>query len=91
MQSNELIKKRRGFERSLELEDLPFSRQTKQRPFLTGQSWRVLKSGYTAGSPEQGFRRCFADGVNQSLHDFVCAQATYQLSLVCIFPFVGSL
>ena len=38
----------------------------KQRPFLTGQSWRVLKSGYTAGSPEQGFRRCFADGVNQS-------------------------
>ena len=35
--------------------------------FLTGQSWRVLKSGYTAGSPEQGFRRCFADGVNQSL------------------------
>ena len=43
------------------------SRQTKQRPFLTGQSWRILKSGYTAGSPEQGFRRCFADGVNQSL------------------------
>ena len=43
------------------------SRQTKQRPSLTGQSWRVLKSGYTAGSPEQGFRRCFADGVNQSL------------------------
>ena len=43
------------------------SRQTKQRPFLTGQSWRVLKSGYTAGSPEEGFRRCFADGVNQSL------------------------
>ena len=43
------------------------SRQTKQRAFLTGQSWRVLKSGYTAGSSEQGFRRCFADGVNQSL------------------------
>ena len=39
----------------------------KTKPFLTGQSWRVLKSGYTAGSPEQGFRRCFADGVNQSL------------------------
>ena len=39
----------------------------KTRPFLTGQSWRVLKSGYTAGSPEQGFRRCFADGVSQSL------------------------
>ena len=43
------------------------SRQTKQRPFLTGQSWRVLKSGYTAGSLEKGFRRCFADGVNQGL------------------------
>ena len=39
----------------------------KTKPFLTGQSWRVLKSGYTAGSPEQGFRRSFADGVNQSL------------------------
>ena len=39
----------------------------KTKAFLTGQSWRVLKSGYTAGSPEQGFRRCFADGVNQSL------------------------
>ena len=39
----------------------------KTKPFLTGQSWRVLKSGYTAGSPEQGFRHCFADGVNQSL------------------------
>ena len=39
----------------------------KTKPFLTGQSWRVPKSGYTAGSPEQGFRRCFADGVNQSL------------------------
>ena len=46
---------------------LPVLRQTKQRSFLTGQSWCVLKSGYTAGSPEQGFRRCFADGVNQSL------------------------
>ena len=43
------------------------SRQTKQRSFLTGQSWRVLKSGYTAGTPEQGIRRCFTHGVNQSL------------------------
>ena len=34
--------------------------------FLTSQSWRVLKSWYT-GRPEQGFRRCFADGLNQSL------------------------
>ena len=29
--------------------------------------WRVHKSGYTAGGPEQGSRRCFADRVNQSL------------------------
>jgi len=29
--------------------------------FLTGQSWRVLKSWYTVGYPEQGFRRCFED------------------------------
>ena len=27
----------------------------------------VLKSWYTGGSPEQGFWRCFADGLNQSL------------------------
>ena len=31
--------------------------------FLTGQS----KSWYTGGDPEQGFRHCFADGVNQRL------------------------
>ena len=35
--------------------------------FLTGQSWGVLKSRYTGGSLEQGFWRCFADGLNQSL------------------------
>ena len=35
--------------------------------FLTGQSWRVLKSWYTGGDPEQGFRHCFADGLNQRL------------------------
>ena len=35
--------------------------------FLTGQSWHVLKSLYTAGGPEQRFRRCFADGLDQSL------------------------
>ena len=27
---------------------------------ITGQSWHVLKSGYTGGDPEQG---CFADGL----------------------------
>ena len=35
--------------------------------FLTGQSWRVLISPYTGEGPEQGFRLCFADGLNQSL------------------------
>ena len=35
--------------------------------FLTGQSWHVLKSEYTARSPEQGFWRRFTDRVNQSL------------------------
>ena len=35
--------------------------------FLTDESWRVLKSWYTGGGTEQGFRRCFADGLNQSL------------------------
>ena len=34
--------------------------------FLTGQSCHVLKSWYTGGDLEQGFRRCFADGLNQS-------------------------
>ena len=33
--------------------------------FSTGQSWRVLKSWYTAGGPEGGFRRSLADGLNQ--------------------------
>ena len=33
--------------------------------FLTGQSRRVLKSWYTAAGQGQGFRRRFADGVNQ--------------------------
>ena len=34
---------------------------------ISGQSWCVLKPWYTDGDPEQGFRRCFADGLNQSL------------------------
>ena len=34
--------------------------------FLTGQSWRILKSWYSAGDPEQGFWRCFPDGLNKS-------------------------
>ena len=35
--------------------------------FLTGQSWCVLASWYTVGGPEQGFWRCFAHRLNQSL------------------------
>ena len=42
--------------------------------FLAGQSWHVFKSWYTGGGPE-GFRRCFADGLNQSLVSSV-VQAT---------------
>ena len=34
--------------------------------FLTGQSWRVIKSWYTGGVLDQEFRRCFADGLSQS-------------------------
>ena len=30
--------------------------------FLTGQSWRVLKSWSTGGDLEQGFRRFFVSG-----------------------------
>ena len=32
--------------------------------FLTSQSWGVLKSWYTGGGPEQGFRRCCTDRLN---------------------------
>ena len=35
--------------------------------FSTSQSWRVFKSSYIGGGSEQGFRLCFADGLNQSL------------------------
>ena len=43
--------------------------------FLTVQSWRVLKSWYTGGGPEQGFRRWFEDVTNRCLVSSV-AQAT---------------
>ena len=33
--------------------------------FSTGQSWLVLKSWYTDGGLQQGFRCCFADRLNQ--------------------------
>ena len=44
--------------------------------FLTDQSWHILKSWYTGGGLEQGFRRCFANGLNNSL-DSSAAQANY--------------
>ena len=37
------------------------------KAFLKSQSWHVLKSRYTVGDPEQGFRRRFADRLNQNL------------------------
>ena len=40
--------------------------------FLTGQSWRVLKSWYTGERPEQGFRRCFALRRIKLKFSFVC-------------------
>ena len=51
-----------------ELPEFPFNLIGKSTmAFLTGQSWGVLKSWYTGGSLEQGFRCCFADGLKQSL------------------------
>ena len=44
--------------------------------FLTGSLWRVLKSWYTGGGPEQGFQRRFADGLNQTFTS-VCGADTY--------------
>ena len=35
--------------------------------FFTGHSWCALKPWYNAGDPEQGFQRCFADGLTRSL------------------------
>ena len=35
--------------------------------FLKGQSWRQLKSWYTDGGKEQAIRRCFEDGLKESL------------------------
>ena len=40
----------------------------------------MLKSWYTAGVPEHGFRRCFADGLDQSLVSSV-AQADLVVGL----------
>ena len=54
--------------------------------FLTGQSWRELKSWYTGGDPDQGFWRCFADRHNQSLLSFL-ARIRSEKALNRTFPF----
>ena len=33
--------------------------------FSTAQPWCILKSWYTVGNPEQGFWRCFTDGLKK--------------------------
>ena len=49
--------------------------------FLTGQSWRLLKSWYTAEGSEQGFRRWLADGLTRGLVSSV-AQAMAAVTVV---------
>ncbi|CAH3183613.1 unnamed protein product [Porites lobata] len=44
------------------------------------QSWRVFKSLYISGDPEQGFQPCFADGFNQSLVSSV-ARANHRINI----------
>ena len=61
------------------LNKLPESAANQQWLFLKGQSCCVLKSGLHRWGPEQGFRRCFADGLNQSLVSSV-AQARLVLA-----------
>ena len=50
--------------------------------FLKSQSWRGLRSWYTRGGPEQGFQRCFADGLSQSLVSSE-AQANPCINIYC--------
>ena len=59
--------------------------------FLTGQSWRILKSWYRGGSLEKGFRRCFADVLNKSLvlsvapATLICAEINVTLRFLIRF------
>jgi len=47
--------------------------------FFTDQSpWRLLKSWYKDGGPEQGFRCCFANGLNRQSLVSSAAQASEQ-------------
>ena len=53
--------------------------------FLTGQSRRVLKSWYTGRDPEQGFRRCYSDGLNRRFSS-VCGEGYCCPNLVKEIP-----
>jgi len=53
--------------------------------YLTGQSRLVLKSWHTGGDPEQGFRRCYSDGLNQRLSS-VCGAGYCCANLVKEIP-----
>ena len=48
--------------------------------FLTGSLWRVLKSWYTGGAPQQGFQCRFADGLNQTFTSVCEADTCSQVS-----------
>ena len=53
---------------------------------LTGQSLPVVKSWYTSAGLEQGFQRCFPDGLNKSLVSSVM-QAGYGLKALVVHPY----
>ena len=58
------------FERLKELPEMRFPLNLIGKStvaFLTGKPWCLPKPWYTGGSPEQGFRSCFANGLNQKL------------------------
>ena len=58
---------------SNELNKFPFNLiGQSNNGFLTGQSWRLLKSRYTAGYAEQGVRRWYACELNQSFNFVFC-------------------
>ena len=38
--------------------------------FLTGQSWCIIKSWYTGEGPEQGYRCCFTNRLNQKFGNY---------------------
>ena len=56
------------------------SQTKKTKAFWTGQSWRVLKSGYAAGGPEQGSLRCLADVTYRGLFSSA-TQATVYITI----------